>query len=192
MRGVFMRKAVLAFTVLVVACSSGIESSATVPIDLGSEITVGNEAYEATVLDISPVEVFVHRSGELTIKDEFRDQVGLVRVEVAFKNLSDAPAFPRHGVLKVSRPEGANDDVVLALTGFCEPSGDEPLGPPIECSKLSTGSGYGVIDVYQANAVEIAPGETFRLDYILMVDLTLTEIEIGFPPAQIEDDDDGD
>lgn len=184
-----MRKGMLAVVVLIAACSSGLDSNAVVPMDLNGEITLANETYEATVLGISSLDLFVHRSGEVSIKDEYRDQVGLVRVEVAFENLSDAPAFPRHGVLKVSRPEGVDDEVVLAVTGFCEPSGDDPLGPPIECSKLSTGSGYGVIDVYQATAVEIAPGETSRLDFILMVDLTLTEIEIGFPPVHDEDDD---
>jgi hypothetical protein len=47
---------------------------------------------------------------------------------------------------------------------------------------------YGVVDVFQADSIELAPGETSRLDYVVMVDLTLTEFEIGFRAAQTDDD----
>lgn len=178
---------VVGLLIVVAGCGSGIESSAAVPLDFQEEITISDGSLDVAVTDVEAIETARFTSSEISVNEEFADVVQLYRLTVAFTNVGDAPAFPRHTTLDVDVSERVEDHVMY-VTGFCEPSGSDPTGPADLCFKLSAPGGYGVVSVYQQTPVEISPGETSQLEYVLMVDNIYDELSIAFPEETPDDE----
>lgn len=180
--------ALAGIVVVVAGCAGGgVDTAASVPLDLPSEIVISNGSLDVAVTDVEAIEMARFTTSEISVSEEYADQVQLYRLTVEFTNVGEGSAFPRHTTLDVDVTERLEDHVMY-VTGYCEPAGSDPTGAASMCFKLSSPGSYGVVSVFQETPVEIALGETSQLQYVLMVNNVYEELTIAFPDEPADED----